>query len=160
MIDTYLFEIFESRKKYILEHKDQSSQNLKKFYNPDLYKKSYFEIYEPKISLGITASDIEKSIRGLNEMFGVCWSLNDTSSEMKKLKDSGNAFLMYVADFCQLAAEHLIKGEEYSYSDAFFFDLRSTEFALFQIQDIFDVQVTLKIIIRLWCGYANYIDSH
>lgn len=159
MIDTYLYELEKAKEKYISEHNDQSSANLKKFFNPQHFKKSDFEVYTSKFSVpsaDVIRETVENRISCKNEMYGVNWCLSDTYSEIKKLKNSENAFLMYIADFCTLAANILIKGKEYGYSKAFFSNARFTELILFmKLQGIFDVQVTLIIITQFWLEYVS-----
>lgn len=159
MIDTYLYEMEKSKKKYISEHNDQSAANLKKFFNPLNFKESDFEIFTSdfSIDIDIMRGTIENRISRNNEMYGANWCLRDTYSEIKKLRDSGNMFLMYTADFCTLAADILTKEEKYGYSEAFFSNIRFTELVLFmKLQDIFDLQITLMIVTQFWLEYVNY----
>lgn len=159
MIDTYLKKMENEKVKYIREHKDEASFNLKKYFNPEWFKESDFEVFAPKASISsvsVIKEIVEERISCRNESYGVNWCLCDTYSEMRKLKGSGNAFLVYIADFCSLAADILIEGKEYGYSKAFFCNARSAELVLFlQLQDIFDVQVTLLIITEFWLEYVR-----
>ena len=89
MIDTYLYELEKAKEKYISEHNDQSSANLKKFFNPQHFKKSDFEVYTSKFSIpsaDVIRETVENWISCKNEMYGVNWCLSDTYSEIKSLK--------------------------------------------------------------------------
>ncbi len=159
MRDIYLYEMEKAKEKYISEHKDQSAINLKKFFNPQIFNESDFEIFTPDFPISIEnmKETIESRITNSNERFSVNWHLKDTYSEIKKLKDSGNAFLMYITDFCTLAADILTEGKKYGYSEAFFANARSTELVLFmKLQDIFDLQVTLMIVTQFWLEYVDH----
>lgn len=159
MIDTYLYEMEKAKQKYISEHNDQSSVNLKKYFAPKNFKVNDFEIFTSEFPININTmkETVENRIARYNEMFNVNWQINDTYSEMKKLKDSGNMFLMYTADLSKLAADILINGKKYSYSEAFFSNIRFTELVLFmKLQDIFDVQVTLTIVTQFWLEYVSW----
>lgn len=159
MIDKYLYEMEKSKRKYISEHNDQSAANLKKFFNPEIFKESDFTIFCPDFPMDINnmREIIERRLVQRNEMYGVDWHLRDTYSELKKLNDSGNMFLMYTAELCKLAADILIEGKKYGYSEAFFSNIRFTELILFmKLQDIFDLQITLMIVTQFWLEYVNY----
>ena len=157
MIDTYLYEMEKRKNKYISEHKDKAAFNLKKYFNPRSFKESDFETFPPIFPIKEVKKMTENRINSYCDSFGVKWSLKDTFSEMENLKNSGNAFLMYTADFCTLAADILVNEKEYNYSEAFFGNVRCAELLHFmRLQDIFDVQVTLCILTTLWCAYVGH----
>lgn len=158
MLDSYLFEMEKEKINYIMEHKDQSAQNLNEFFSPEYFNEKDFEIYNSDFLIDINSmrETIENRIRYCNKTFGVNWQLKDTYSELKALNDSGNVFLMYISKFCTLAADVLCNKKTYSYSEAFFVNARYTELAIFnKLQDIFDLQVTLMIIRQFWIEHES-----
>lgn len=160
MRDIYLYEMEITKEKYISEHKDQSAVNLKKFFNPQTFSESDFEIFTSDFSIS-PINEIKETVQwridNRNKSFNVSWHLCDTYSEIEVLKNSGNAFLMYIADFCKLASDIVIQERNYGYSEAFFSNVRCAELVLFQeLQDVFDVQVTLAILSSFWCEYVKY----
>ena len=90
MLDSYLFEMEKEKINYIMEHKDQSAQNLNEFFSPEYFNEKDFEIYNSDFLIDINSmrETIENRIRFCNKTFGVNWQLKDTYSELKVLNDS------------------------------------------------------------------------
>lgn len=159
MIDTYLYEMEKKKNRYILEHRDSAACNLKKYFDPDLYKENTFEVFTSKhyaiSSTSVMKELIEDRINLRNEIYGVKMCLQDAYKEIKKLRACKNAFLDHIADFCILAADILIDEKKYDYSEAFFITARSAELSIYmQLQDFFDINMITMIVAQFWHEYA------
>ena len=159
MKDEYMYQLAKLRESYILEHNDNASQNLKKYFNPDFYTEKQFEIYEPPMLLNVSAEMFESKVKNMNKIFNVSLKLSDTYTEMQILKNRGNAFETFLSCFCIRIADHIIKGNELYYSEAFFEDVRGAQCALFDMQKTIIAPVTLRILTHLWCLYKGYMDK-
>ncbi|MGN0642269.1 MAG: hypothetical protein ACI4JJ_03910 [Huintestinicola sp.] len=158
MTDTYLYEIIKKREKYISENKNQAAQCLKKYYGSNIYSNSQFEIYNPVLPLRFSIEELEQKINYMNKAFNVSWHISDTYIEMQKLKNTNDNFMIFVADFCLVIANHILKGQKLNYSEALFYEIRFTQFALLDMQTIYNVQVTLRIVEMFWIAYSKYMD--
>lgn len=154
-----LYQLVKKRNAYVAKHNDRAAVMLRNYYPPHMYRKEDFLSTEYDLNLKPIEKELEEWIKHMNDEWGASWKIEDIFSEIRMLQDSKNAFLMYIGDFCQYLAEHIFYDKPLEFNNALMHNVRCTELALGKIGELFDVQITLQMIIKVWGMYMNLNDE-